>query len=356
MKKFLRLFSRLVLIIPAVILQILWFFVMLIGIGIFSQYINIITLVLQIIIVLDILNQRGESKYRLLWIIIVLSLPLFGIWLYLLSGNRRTSKPIIKKFNKGNKNNKQIKINESNISNSIDETTKQTLYMLNIITKFPIDKIEDCKYYPLGENLYNDLIVDLKNAEHFIFLEYFIIEKGKFWNSIVDILKEKVKEGVEVKILYDDVGSISTHSLEGWTKLKKSGLKVSPFNPVHAIKLTLNNRNHKKMTIIDGKIAYSGGINIADEYINEINRFGHWKDIGFRVTGKSVFPFFRMFAEFWNAYSKVKISEYNYKKYFDLVNSYQIKMITQNYKMLKSTIQYKIIFNSNENKLNKPHI
>ena len=267
MKKLLRLISRFLLIIPAIVLQILWYLFLLVWLSNFSEYINIVTLVFQVIIVLDILNQRGESKYRLLWIIIVLALPIFGIWIYFLGGNRRTSKPIIRKLKKGNKNKKPIKINSDalKLNNSIETETLQTINMLQNLTNSKLVETKLAKYYSLGEEMYVDLISDLKNAKHFIFMEYFIIEKGKFWDSIVEILKEKVKENVDVRIMFDDIGSISTHSLSSWRTLKKAGIKITPFNPVTAVKFTLNNRDHRKMTIIDGQIVYSGGVNIADE-------------------------------------------------------------------------------------------
>ena len=162
--------------------------------------------------------------------------------------------------------------------------------------------------------MFADMCEDLKTAESFIFIEYFIIQSGKFWGTITEILAERVKAGVDVRVMYDDLGSIATYSVKDISELSKQGIKCVPFNPFFLIKSQLNNRDHRKIMVIDGRVAYSGGVNLADEYINEKQMFGRWKDIGFRVTGKAVACYTYMFAEFWDAFAHDKISDEELKK------------------------------------------
>ncbi len=138
-------------------------------------------------------------------------------------------------------------------------------------------------------------------------MEYFIIQRGKFWDTMTDILAERAAAGVDVRVLYDDLGSIATYSVADIHELNQKGIKCIAFNPMLFLSTQLNNRDHRKIMVIDGRVAYSGGVNLADEYINEKEVYGRWKDIGFRITGDGVGSYTYMFAEFWNAFSKNQI-------------------------------------------------
>ena len=168
--------------------------------------------------------------------------------------------------------------------------------MLCEISYGHIFKEENQKYYPLGEDLCKDLIEDLKNARRFIFMEYFIIEEGKLWNEILEVLKEKSSQGIEVRIVYDDIGCMKTLPGDYFKKLRKMGIDATAFSFLKGgVDTEFNNRSHRKITVIDGVIGYTGGINLADEYINETVRFGHWKDGGIRITGECVHELTRLF-------------------------------------------------------------
>lgn len=145
------------------------------------------------------------------------------------------------------------------------------------------------QYFPLGEDMHKQLLVDLKTAEKFIFMDYFIIEEGIFWNSILDILKEKAAAGVEVRVIYDDIGCMMTLPGNYGKILKGFGIDAVPFSKLKGnADSEFNNRSHRKITVIDGRIGYTGGVNIADEYINEKVVFGHWEDVGLRLEGEAV--------------------------------------------------------------------
>ena len=140
------------------------------------------------------------------------------------------------------------------------------------------------------------MLEDLRTAEKFIYMEYFIIEEGKFWNSILDILKQKAAEGVEIKVLYDDIGCMMTLPGNYCKTLRTYGIEAVPFSRLRGqADSEFNNRSHRKIMVIDGKIGYTGGVNIADEYINEVIKFGHWKDIGIRLEGEAVWEITKLF-------------------------------------------------------------
>ena len=151
-------------------------------------------------------------------------------------------------------------------------------------------------YFDVGEKMFDSILTDLKKAEKFIFLEFFIIEEGVFWNSILEILKDKCSQGVEVKIVYDDIGCMTTLPGDYYKELSKYGISAVPFAKLRGqANNEFNNRSHRKIMVIDGKIGYTGGVNIADEYINLKVRFGHWKDTAIRLCGESVSEFTKMF-------------------------------------------------------------
>ena len=155
----------------------------------------------------------------------------------------------------------------------------------------------------MADYAYPELLEDLEKAEHSIFMEYFIISEGGMWRGIFDILKRKAAEGVDVRLIYDDFGSLPTMPKRFVKELRNAGIKVHAFNPLRPIlSLVYNNRDHRKMTIIDSYICYTGGFNLADEYINVEERFGHWKDSGLRLEGDGVWNYTVMFLTMWNAF------------------------------------------------------
>ncbi len=312
-----KILGRILIVIPAIMLQLLWYSAML-GLlnsilhGYLANILNTIFSVLAVIFVTVLIERRDESSYKLLWVVIILSMPILGAWLYFMLGNKNTGKRLKRKL-KTSADLLPDLISEENpgFTDAVkddDIRVGQTLDRICRATSFPTLKNGTSKYYPYGEYMFLDMCEDIKNAKEYIYMEYFIIKPGKFFNTLLDIMCEKVKEGVDVRIMYDDLGSIGKYSVNDIMELSKKGIKCIPFNPFLFIKSQLNNRDHRKLTVIDGKIAYSGGINLSDEYINETHPFGKWKDIGFRITGDAVKSYTYMFLEFWNAFSNDKIT------------------------------------------------
>ena len=313
-----RILDRLFIISPYITIQLLfyiliinWFYEVLFFVLVFFSIISLA------VIFRLLYDKKEETSYKPIWIFILFFIPIFGSWLYFTSANKKTSKPIMKKIKKGKENVKFTLLPNKSVNEELKNDDKKIYDIFNYVAKNTNTNInynEYAKYYSLGEDMYLDMLKELEKAEKFIFLEYFILSKGKFLNSIMKILEKKVKENVDVRILYDDFGSMTTYSFKNIFLLNQKGIKCVVFNPVRFITSSLNNRDHRKMMIIDNKIVFSGGINIADEYLNEKVRFGHWKDIGFQLRGKAVENYTYMFMEFWNAYSKNKLGDEIFKK------------------------------------------
>lgn len=305
-----RVISRFISIIPALLLQIFWYSIL---IGFFSEYRVVLETILRIysiIVVFYLELKREEPTYKVIWLIVIFIFPILGSWLYFCYGNDKTARNLNHKLIASKKKIKFDKNTDKNLTKNLEEENKRYAQIMEYIStksNLPIRYTENVKYYPIGEKMYVDILEDLSKAKKFVYMEFFIIANGIFWDSIVNILKSKVKEGVDVRVLYDDIGSMATYGKADLKKIRKLGIKCEPFNSLNFIKGQLNNRDHRKMVIIDDEIVFSGGINIGDEYINIIHRFGHWKDIGFRITGEPVKNYTYMFMEFWNAFSINKI-------------------------------------------------
>lgn len=309
--------SRLVITLIAVCVQIFWIYEIVNFLAPHAIWLNMILRILAFLFVLYVANQRNEGAFKVLWLIIILTLPLFGTIMYIFWGDKKTSKPLDNKIRKARKGITNIPFQNDKIYEKLkqeDPHLAQNFAYIEKKTGFPVLENESTEYFKSGEELYKSILENLKKAKKFIFVEYFIIAEGKFWNSMLDIMEEKAKQGVDVRVIYDDFGSLTTLPGSYSLLLAKKEIKCIQFNPIKLFfSGTLNNRDHRKILVIDGKVAFSGGCNLADEYINEYERFGHWKDIGFKTTGAIVQCYAYMFAEFWNAFSKDKIPEKDIK-------------------------------------------
>jgi cardiolipin synthase len=178
----------------------------------------------------------------------------------------------------------------------------------------PLYRNTACNYYPSGELYFEAMLKDMEQAERFIFLEYFILKEGKLWNQMREILIRKASQGVEVRILIDDIGSVAVFSKRMFRELKANKIQITRFNDIHGIfsRNYFNFRNHQKITVIDGNIGYTGGANIADEYINAIVKYGHWKDTGIRLEGDAVWSLTVTFLQMWDSEAK---AESDYEAY-----------------------------------------
>ena len=297
------------------------------------RLISIFLNVISIVVVLYIMNRRDKLDYKVTWIITILTFPLFGGILYLLFRLQSSVERIQRKYIKYNPQAHSILQQDAEIIDdlqSYDEGTYlQSSYLLRT-AGFPVYKNTCVKYLSSGEEYFDALKKELELAEKFIFLEYFIIDKGIMWDSILEILLRKSEEGVDVRVIYDDMGCMFSLPDKYYKKLEATGIKCLAFNPFRPFWTTLqNNRDHRKIVVVDGKTAFTGGINIADEYINKKERFGHWRDSGVIVKGDAAFGFCVMFLNMWDSitsseedFSKFKFEKSNVENYTGYIQPY----------------------------------
>ena len=261
------------------------------------KWFYLVAVLIQFACVLKVISSDDNPDYKAPWLFIILILPIVGFTLYILLYSRKLGRLYRKRFNEISKRN-YVFDDSSNFKN-LKEENESAFVQAKMLCKIADTHLfANCKqeYFSSGESAWQSMLCDIKSAEKFIYLEYFIIEQGKFWDSILELLKEKASNGVEVKVVYDDIGCMKTLPQDYYRKLKKMGIDATPFSILKpSASSEFNNRTHRKMLIIDGKIAYTGGINLADEYINAKKRFGYWKDCAVRLEGECVWEFVELF-------------------------------------------------------------
>ncbi len=266
---------------------------------------------LGIILVIHIITVRGNQSYKIMWIVFILLVPIFGVLAYMLFGGRRVFPHIKRRFAASSeKYFSAIKCDDAAKSLNYSDMLhfRQASY-LKKCGGFPIFDNTSSAFLESGEVYFDEVLKTLNTAKKYIYLEFFILAEGYMWDEIFKILKEKRKSGVEIKIIFDDFGSIKRQSINFISKLKECGIEVSIFNPIRpSLDIFMNNRNHRKIIIVDGKFAFTGGVNIGDEYINRIERFGHWLDTGIKIEGKAVNSFLAMFCSMWEFTTKKEIN------------------------------------------------
>ncbi len=252
-----------------------------------------------------IFNRPGDGQYKFSWIILILAAPVVGLILYVLWGGntqrRRLLRRGVSRVRRDEPESARLRAEMS--ADRLRAAYPSWARMSSYLRKrdFPVYQDTRIVYFPEGGLLLNDLIAKASRAEQFIFLEYFILAEGEIWDRLSAVLVEKAHSGVEVKIIFDDFGNIRRFSGETLDALRAEGIEVFVFNPVHEYvnRLYFNYRDHRKIACIDGEFAYTGGVNIADEYANLIDRFGYWKDSGVRLEGDGAWGLTSAFLEMW---------------------------------------------------------
>lgn len=299
-----RVVQRVILLVSSFILQIgvISFFLLKYSESFFDFYLASLTL--SIIIVFIIINNKSNPSYKIAWIVPVMIFPIFGGLFYLLyGGNKLSTREKLKMVIQNIEMTNALKQDDEIIKKIGDKSIyakNQSEYILNY-AKCPVYNNTETTYFKIGEEKFEALLIELKKAEKFIFLEYFIIQEGKMFNSILEILEEKAKQGVDVRLIYDDVGCIVTLPHNYKNTLEAKGIKCRVFNPIKPFfTRRLNNRDHRKIVVIDGDVGFTGGINLADEYINEYEKHGYWKDAGIMLKGDAVWNLTVMFLSMWD--------------------------------------------------------
>ena len=259
--------------------------------------------IIAVITVIYIINRRGNPSYKIAWIVFILLVPVFGISVFLLWGGGRVMPHLKKKMHICESHYMPFLDDDEHIRRKLRyddfHHSRQAEYLSNE-SKYPVYDGTSVEYLSPGEKFLPRFLEELEKATRYIYIEFFIIAEGQMWDSVYEILRRKAKDGVEVKVLFDDFGSIKRQHKDFITRVQKDGIKIAIFNKIKpSMDVFMNNRNHRKIVVIDGKVAVTGGLNLADEYINAIERFGYWLDCAVIVKGKAVKSFLAMFCITW---------------------------------------------------------
>ena len=305
------LFHRLTMTALLLVLQFALLIVMMVRFSAYFVYFYWFCIALSLVAVLWIVGNRSDPGYKIAWLIPILLFPVFVGLIYLpLVGNRLSTRQHRKM--KGMERQMVAELDRDCKADALlpfgEDAVNQARY-LEQFARCPVYSNTWTRYFPLGDEAFPAMLEELKKAKHYIFLEYFILAPGVFWDSIVEVLKEKRAAGVDVRVIYDDVGSLHTLPADYAAKFEQeTGIPCCVFNrfkPV--ISIRMNNRDHRKLCIIDGHTAFTGGINLADEYINQKLRFGHWKDSAILVKGEAAWSMTVMFLTMWEYIREVKV-------------------------------------------------
>lgn len=296
-------FQRVVVVSLAILLQIIFILLGVVWLKEYRSWLGFAMRVLAWASVLGIMCSRANPSYKIAWIVLVMAFPVAGLTIYLLFGGNKVSSHEARKMagiervttNALQQDPSVLK----NLAARQDTAYIHSRYLLRC-AHYPAYENSSAEYFPSGERCHAAMLRELETAEKFIFLEFFIIGEGQMWQSILDILTRKARSGVDVRVLYDDFGCITRLPMGYAKKLAALGIRAHAVNPyLPVLNGRMNNRDHRKLLIVDGRVAFTGGVNLADEYINVTHPHGHWKDCAVLVRGEAVWSMTAMFLAFW---------------------------------------------------------
>lgn len=317
--------GRLVFVAISVLLQVVWILFLFMKLNDYSAWISLLSGIIALIVVLRLYGERTNAAFKMPWIMLILAFPVMGVCLYLLVGHSKVTKGMQKRFEKidaelADKLRQDPKVMEE-LEKKDPAAANQARYIRDF-GKYPVYRNTDVVYYCEAVDGLNAQKEELRKAEKFIFMEYHAIEDAEAFGGLKEILAEKAKQGVEVRLFYDDIGSIGFINPDFIRRMEAEGIQCRVFNPlIPVLNMFMNNRDHRKITVIDGKVGFTGGYNLADEYFNLTHPYGQWKDTGIKLTGDAVRSLTVMFLEMWNA---IKKTDADYEKYLPVI-SYQAK-------------------------------
>ena len=311
--------KRLIFTAVSILLEIVFLLFLFTKVSEYATIIDWATRIVAIFLVLGLYSMDKTSSMKMPWIILMLAFPILGVSLYLLVGLNGSTKKMRARYEEIDKKLLPYLPDNRQILEWMKEESPQAGAIASYLTNYscyPVYQNTDVTYYDEAIKGLDAQLEDLSKAEKFIFMEYHAIEDEEAWQRIQTVLEDRVKAGVEVRIFYDDMGSIWFVNMDFATKLKSLGIKCRVFNPIlPGLNMFLNNRDHRKITVIDGKVAYTGGYNLANEYFNITHPYGIWKDTGIRMEGDAVKSMTVAFLEMWNAAGNVKSKELVPEKY-----------------------------------------
>lgn len=311
-------YSRTFIVLSLIALTI---FVILWTVGSAATYFPAFLTVMQLfslVVAVSIINRPMNASFKLTWIVFVVGIPVFGALFYFILQSNFETRRYRKTFQRQAEILRLYGKTSEKVMRGLAKEDREQLKLAHYMSEYvgyPLHTNTDAVYFPSGEAKFEALLEELKKAEKYIFMEYFIVDFGYMWDSILDILKEKAAQGVEVRFMYDGMNSLSTLPYNYYKTLRQFGIKTKVFSQIiPALSTIQNNRDHRKIAVIDGKVAFTGGVNIADEYINKKERFGYWKDAAIMIRGEAVSNFTLMFLQMWNHDEKKSNDDLKYLK------------------------------------------
>lgn len=313
---FSTIFSQKTTIILLLLLQFVQIFIMFTILNENYNYLSIIFSTLGIGVAIYIVNADRNPAYKLAWIVPLLIFPVFTSILYLILTNQPYKRKVSNAYVQKNLDTRCYLPEDKELTEKIKKDDAELYRLIRYLhdsAGFPAYKCEDITYFPLGEDKFAAMTAELRKAQKFIFMEYFIVDDGEMWGEILDILIEKASKGVEVRMIVDGMGSQFTMPSKDIKAIENAGGRVLIFNRFRPMMSTIqNNRDHRKILVIDGNVGFTGGVNIADEYINRLIRFGHWKDTAIMIKGQAVWNLTMMVLQMWEVISHEST---DYEKY-----------------------------------------
>ena len=299
-------FSRLVITVVLVLLQAFWLFAVFNWLSEYAQWISRTGLALSVIMCLALIRQDSTvPEFKISWMILFMLMPVQSGLLYLLWGNKRPVFGLRRRLERAGQAMDPTRRPDPAAEEQLekaDPRAAMTAKYLHDYAPAPVCSGTAVKYYPDGQSMFADMLPALRSAEHSIYVESFIIGMGEMWGQIHEILRQKAAAGLDVRVIYDDAGCLSLLPHNYAEILQADGIRAFSFNRcVPVLNLVMNNRDHRKIMVIDGKIGFTGGVNLADEYINKLKRFGYWKDSGVRLEGPGATSLAGIFLTFWKA-------------------------------------------------------
>ena len=323
---------RIILVAVSLLLQVGWLLLRVLALNEYSEAISVLTAVLSITVVLRLNSKHTNSAMKMPWIMLLLTFPVMGLSLYLLTellrdpgvGKRlRTVRQELKREIPENAGRAFVHLEAQNPA-----TANQFRYLWNH-AGYPVYENTSLRYYAEAAQALPDMICALERARKFIFLEYFIVEDGSAFREIEEILVRKASQGVEVRMMYDDIGSIGKVNMAFAKRLNAQGIRCVPFNPaLPVLNLFMNHRDHRKILVVDGKVGFTGGFNLADEYFDRTHPYGKWKDTGVRLEGEAVRSLTATFLELWTVQTRKRE---DFGPYLDICHSVPAKGFVQPY-------------------------
>jgi cardiolipin synthase len=312
-------YGRTLLVILAVLMQAAVLALCFTWLAGYGAYVSMGFTVLSAILVIHIINSKSNPAMKIAWIIPMLVVPVFGGLIYLFFHAQPGAKAKNRRIRKIQKYTAHFTPQSAEVKEKLTAEDPKLANLSGYLYKFggyPTYENTELRYFPSGEEKFAALIPELEKAQKFIFLEYFILEEGYMWDTVLEILKRKAAEGVEVRLMYDGMCCLALLPYSYPKYIRQFGIACKMFQPIVPVLDSIqNNRDHRKILVIDGQIAFTGGVNFADEYINRKERFGHWKDTAIALKGEAVRSFTLMFLQMWNITEK---NGENYSQYLEV--------------------------------------